>query len=501
MLKQELPMITEALKEQAERLEHNHKLYTIYEGELLPYVLQDLKKQLSDKSFEQAAHRVAPVNVLKRLIDKLSKLYVKPPVRTLQSGKKPAKKGDLELYSELCESLDLNTAMAQANEFFNLFKNSFIEPYLDRGTPRIRILPSDRFMVHSTDAVNPLRPTHYSKLMGTMSVQGEKRQLIHTFTDAEFLIHDEKGRVFQELMNANDNPEGINPYGRIPGVYLSRSRNDLIPKADSDTLTMTKLFPILFSDLNFAVMFQCFSIIYGKNITQEGLVMAPNAFWNIKTDAASDGDSEIGILKPDVDTDKVLGLIKTLLAIWLESKNIKPGSTGQLSGDSFASGVSKMIDEMDTSDDRQKQVPFFVSAERELADLIINHMQPVWMSDPAYSLERRSFTQGLKLSVQFAEQKAMVDQSKVIDDQIKLMDKKLQTRKRALKAINQDLSDEDIDALTAEIDAEEPSQTPADMQMLAQGQNPDMNQGQNQNPNQGQKPTQNQDAGAAPNEN
>ena len=110
-------------------LDHNSALFEIYEGNLLPYVLADLKAQLSQKSYDMVVHRVAPINILRRLIDKLSKIYSKPPVRNTEGGSDK----DTVLLGDYVEQLDANTVMSNANEFFNLFKTTALEPYLDRG--------------------------------------------------------------------------------------------------------------------------------------------------------------------------------------------------------------------------------------------------------------------------------------------------------------------------------------------------------------------------------
>lgn len=448
-LKDEVPDLLECIKNDIPTLSHNEVLFNIYEGDLLTYVLADLKCQFSEKTFDQVKHRVPPINVLKRLIDKLSKIYNRSPIREVVGGSEI----DAQNLSELIGLLKLDSGMSVSNEFFNLFKNTAVEPYLDNGVPKIRSIPSDRFYVHSNDPVSPTRPTHFVKFMGSFKVGGDLRKLYYGYTDTEFIIFDSHGEVRSELMLNLGNPEGVNIFGRIPFTYINRSLHNLIPKVDTDTLAMTKLIPVLLADCNFCSMFQSFSITYGIDVTDQNLTMSPNAFWSFVSDPNRETKPEIGVIKPDADTDKQLSLIKTELAMWMDSKNIKPGTIGTLNSDNAASGVAKMIDQADTSEDRQRQTMFFSQGEADLLDLIVNHMHPKWMDDPSYVFKKR-FTPNLTFSVRFQDQKPIVDQSVVIDDEIKKIDKRLTTRKAAIKAINPDMTDAQVMELIEQINAE-----------------------------------------------
>ena len=453
----DIPMLLELYKSHQERLGHNERLFNIYEGELLPYVLEDLKNQLSPQAYEQIKHRVPPINTLKRLVDKLSKIYAKSPVREVEP-KTDKEKKVLEFYTE---SYEINTNMSLANEFFNLFKYTLVEPYLDRGVPKLRTVPSDRFFVYSNDPVNPLRPTHLVKIMGTYkdNTTGKEHTVFYGYTDAEFYIFNDKEEVMTDQMfkiygTVDLKTFGKNPYGRIPAVYINRSKHCLIPKCDTDTLQMTKLLPILLSDINFALMYQAFSIIYGIDIDEQKMQMSPNAFWRFKSDATNpDAKPQVGVIKAEVDSDKALSAIKAQLQFWLESRNIKPGAMGTLTVDNAASGIAKALDEMDTSEDRQKQVPYFINAEKELWDLTINYLHPVWMKDPFFQY-RVALAKGMTVKTAFAEQRPMVDTSKVIDDQIKMIDKGMQSKAGGLKEIYPDMTEDQITERLQEADDE-----------------------------------------------
>ena len=450
-LREEIKPLLDYTLKHSDLLAHNKALFNIYEGDLLSYVLEDLKNQLSPKSFQQIKFRVSPINILKKMIDKLSKIYAIPPIRSFGDNE-----SDKELLSSYEKSMDINTLMGVSNEFFNLFKNTLIEPYLDQnGYPRLRAIPSDRFIVYSDNLIDPTHPTHVLKFMGKI----KDKKIFYVYTDSEFLIIDEFGNTQQEMMNEFNNPDGINIYGKIPCVYVNRSRNQLIPSIDSDTLIMTKLIPVLLSDLNYAVMYQSFSVIYGIDVNVENLTMAPNALWDIKSDSQSDKKPEIGTIKPTVDIDQVVKFIKDQIALWFTTRNLKPGAIGSLAPDQAASGISKMIDEADTSEDREKQTQYFKCAETDLWNLIKDHMHPIWMRDPSFKLSG-NFSQEAEFSIKFPPQKPIIDMSQTIDNMIKLKNAGAISLKYALKNIFSDLDDKDIEEIVKEAQIENTIEIP-----------------------------------------
>lgn len=441
-LKAMIPTLLEEWKQSAETIEHNETLFDIYEGDLLSYVVDDLRASLSEKSFHHIKDRIAPINVLKRLIDKSSKIYVRSPIREIDGGSE----SDQKVLDYYHTSMEINTQMALANEFFNLHKSCALEPFLDRGVPKLRILPAGRFIVYSADSVNPLRVTHFAKIMGKRQIGNVERMTFYGYSDDEFLAFDEEGELVEAIMSRPEVASlgGKNPVGRIPFVYINRSRHDLVPVIDTDTLAMTKLIPVLLADLNYAVKFQCFSIIYGINVSAEGLEMAPNAYWHLKSDPKTDKDPEVGVIKPQVDIEQVLGLIKSQLAFWMQTRGIRPGSIGDLSPENASSGISKMIDEMDTSEDRAKQVPYFINAEVELFELI-KALHEVWRVSPEFGMKGTSISPNTKAKITFADQRPIVDSTKVIDDQDRMIQMGIQSKAGALKDIYPDWTDKQVE--------------------------------------------------------
>lgn len=441
------------VQQYSDNIEHNAKLFQIYEGNLLDQILSDISQQFSQESYNVIKARVAPINVLKRIIDKLSTIYAKPIKRTIINGTKQ----DEELLDWYEENFEINHAMNIANELFNLHKNVVIEPYVDEGLPRLRSVPSDRSLMLSQDKIDPTRPTMWVKLMGKMMYKGSEKEILYIYTADEFIPVTLEGEEINYILLEEENPAGENPIGAIPSVYVNQSSHCIVPQIDTDMLRMTKIIPLLISDLNYSVMFQSFSILYGVNVDTSNLRMSPNAFWNFKSDPTSDQKPEIGVIKPTVDIQQVVSFIQAQLTFWLNSKNIRPGTIGGLAAENFASGISKAIDEMDTVEARQKQIPQFMKAEKNLWTLIMKRLHPYWMSQKMLDTNL-NFSPNAQIKIEFPEQLPMSDRESVlknIETELKL---KLTTREIAIKTLNPEMEDSEVEELLLKID-EESTQT------------------------------------------
>lgn len=374
-----IPDLVKLVRDKRSYLNLNHELFEIYQGCLLEYVEKELAAQLSPQSYAQAQFRIPPINVLRRIIDKLAKVYAVPPMRTTTGTDE-----EKELVAWYQDAFRINQRMATANAYFNLFKNCLIEPFVHRpdptlpGKPRLRIISSDKFVPISWDAQDPTVLTAVVIYQGKYRADGGKSRKYYMAADAQtFFYFDEDGKNITAQMAPADNPMGLNVYGRLPYVYVNRSLDAIMPVQDSDMRRMATLIPTLLADTNYASMFQAFSILYGIDVDDQGLKMAPNAFWAFKS-TKEDGKPQVGTLTPQMQVDGSLNLIASQLAFWLNSRGIRPGAIGEVNGTNFSSGIAKMIDEMDTAEDRKEQIPYFKDAEEELWDLVLHTMHPVW---------------------------------------------------------------------------------------------------------------------------
>lgn len=415
MLQDRIQEVLDYVNNNKDYLYHNKVLLDIHQGDLKPYVMADLRACLSEDYYKKIEKRIIVINILKRYIDKVSKVYALTPVRSAIGSASDQRL--LEFYED---AFEMNVSMNDADEYSNLFKGFFLDPYVKNNQPKLRVLPFDRFLMMSVSEDDPLAGDILIKIMGEKPVfvadarakggyRQEMREVYYLYSNEEFLAIDSRGEVYQPAMEEN---EGENIYGVIPGHYGMRSRIDILPKQDTDLLNITKIIPVLLSDLSGAVLFQCFSIMYGVDVNSENLIMSPNAFWSFKSDPQSDKTPSVGVVKPQADIEKVLNFIMEVFTFWLESKGIKVGSTGSADGNNAASGIAKIIDEMDTSELKKLSIKAFKKDEKAFwSKMKIIHN--TWV-DNGLIVNMPRFSENFEVEVEFDEPQPIVDREKYV---------------------------------------------------------------------------------------
>lgn len=437
--------VIKQIKSQAKLLQTHFQTLDILENNLEPYIMKSLKRILSDRVYQYAIERLVPINILPRYVDKLTNIYQTGVMREIVDGTPD----DQSLLGWYESKLNVNTMMHNANRLYNACKSALIHPYATEAGPALRIIPNDRFVVWSTDEINPTKPTGVALLAGK---DQNNREIFWVYTADEFLIIKSDETIDIQSMAEMGLEDGLNPFGVLPFIYINSSMLRLIPHPDTDTLKMTEYVPSALTDLNLASMFSAFSMTYIKDGNIENPTYAPNALWFLKADDP-EKEVQIGTIKPEVDYQEVLNLIQSEMSMWLGSKGIKAGSIGQLAPDRAASGIAKMIDEADTFDVRQSQTLVFGNAETELWNLILHKMHPIWVSQGLVE-NRQSFSPSASVKTRFSVVPVGTQRTQLISDQRDEVAAGFTTRKRAISMLNPQLTMDQVAELIDEIDAE-----------------------------------------------
>jgi hypothetical protein len=485
-LRELVPDLLQHVRRHKEYLEYNNRLMLVHEGQLRNEIEDSMRAELSPAAYAKAIKRVPSINLLVRIIDKLSRVYSEP---VLRSTDRPS---DMELLDYYVDEACINERMAAANRMLNLHKCVALEPYARNGKPHLRVIPAHQFLVFSDDPTDPLCPTVFIKIMakewknvpftdrdGRKTDRNETREvdIFYVYSDDEFLVLDSDGTVRDDKMSALGNGEGVNPLGTLPAVYVNRSDFRLLPVPDTDTLDNTVLVPKLLADLNYAVQFQSHSILIATDLEVPANVpMAPDTIWALSSNS-EDGSKQgrIDAVKPSVDIEKVLMLVQTTLAIWLESRNIKAGTFNQIQAANAASGIAKLIDEADATQDRKAQCGRFHDAEVELWALFVK-LHKYW-SETGEIDERKLFSEDCEVSIRFPDQKPIRSDKEVLEEIKLAMDAGIMTRRQALAIRYPYLTEKELDRWIEELDEERAAN--ADQQRLegADGQDPANGQG------------------------
>lgn len=444
MLKDKRKDLIKYIRDNANYLEHNSEVYDIYRGNLLPYVTKVLEATLSKNYFEKIKSRIIPINILERYIKKVACAYENPPKRIANSA--DAQKV-VDFY---VKEMNLNHKGQIADQYSHLFKGYSWEPYINEGEPHLRVLPFDRFLTYSENNVDPTEETIFIKIMGKRKVNRKDVMVYYAFSDLEFDAFTEDGETYMPAFEGND---GVNLYETIPFVYGKRAENELLPVQDTDILAMSKLISVLLSDISGAAMFQCFSIIYGIDLDMENAVMSPNALWSFKSDGTSEKNPSIGTIKPEADIDKIMGFIVSIFVMWLETKGVRVGSVGNVDAGNIASGISKIIDEMDVYKVVKESVQAFQHDEAEFWEKMVK-IHNEWLATGQVS-GLPKLSEDLEVQIIFPEPQPKRAKKDLIEEKKMEVDAGFKSKRRAIMELNPEMTELELEMELAEINGEE----------------------------------------------
>jgi len=212
-----------------------------------------------------------------------------------------------------------------------------------------------------------------------------------------------------------------------------------MPEQDVDTFNMVTLLPLLLTDGNFAIKFQCFSIIYTMNLDAKNMTLSPNAVWQLKSTGTETDKPELGVIKPSANIPDILEWIRAQFSLWLESKNIKLKSFGNSTASvENASGIAKAIDAADVSQDLTYQRVIFTRLEADV-----------------FRLMGLLLGKQITVATSFKMQNLVPETDKEKTEVIVLKKTNgLISSKQAIKEANRHMSQEEIQEMTKDIEGE-----------------------------------------------
>lgn len=450
--------VMEFIRSQQGYLENCEKLFDIYNRNLTPYLEERIDRDMqSVNSRMECKSRLAPINILPKIVNKLSSVYSINPDRDMTGM-------DKNLFDEMLKATNFDSDMRQANRYLNLFRIVAIEPVagidLD-GNPMLntvsmlRVYPAHKFLLMDDGTIDK-RVVCFIKIIGTackttLDERGlpVNRNVVvyEAYTRTQFIRFDSEG-IMQTTIQipqldgsiATDEVDDIrvNEFGEIPVVWMTRDVVTTMPPADYDTYSMVTLLPLLFSDMNYALKYKCFSVMYTIGLSAPKGAMAPNSILKFDKDSAVIGDNqgELNQISPTVAVSEMLEAIGAQYSMWLESRGIKMSSIGSGSTQtSNASGIAKAIDQGEVIEDVVYQ-----------RDLVMN------MEEKLFSLIGKFLGNNLRVITSFSETSLLPETNTEKDNRIiEKLKNKLISWSQAIKQTNPELTAVQLQEMIAEI--------------------------------------------------
>lgn len=435
------------------------KLFDIYNRNLTPYLEERIDADMqSPNSRSECKSRLAPINILPKIVNKLSGVYSINPDRNIAGMEAPA-------FTELLSRTNFDSDMRLANRFLNLFRLVAIEPVaaynaeLGRHIPNsismLRVYPAHKFLLMDDGTIDK-NVVAFIKIIGssqkiTADIYGKQSvrnvMVFEAYTKDAFIKFDTEG-ICEKQVTLEDGttkmvPDvSVNEFGEIPVVWFSRDIVTTMPSIDRDTYSMVTLLPLLFSDMNYALKYKCFSVMYTIGLSAPAGAMAPNSILKFDKDSAIIGDNqgELSQISPTVAVSEMLDAINAQYSMWLESRGIKMSSIGNGSTQSQnASGISKAIDQGEVTED--------VVYQRDIMMIAENHL---------FNLMGKFLGVNLRVNTTFSEVSLLPETNTEKDNRIiAKLQNKLISWEQAIKQTNPEMTAKDLEEMKLDIRMQE----------------------------------------------
>jgi hypothetical protein len=201
---------------------------------------------------------VANVNITKRIIDRISLVYMKPPKREHSNPN----------IVDYCNNKDLK--MQRAERMTNLLENILIKPTWRNGMLDYDIIMDFETMFED----DPLRPTAITYPLAIKSSVMDSTPELHVYWDAEnTFIFDNDGAIQEDP----ENPDHVNPYGILPFIECFKNGRPEYSYLDTrpamDIIATNMEVNVSETNSNANTMFQSFGYMYvnGSQIEKQSL--------------------------------------------------------------------------------------------------------------------------------------------------------------------------------------------------------------------------------------
>ena len=290
---------------------------------------------------------VANVNITKRIIDRISLVYMKPPKREYSN----------ENFPLLLNQKDFK--MQRAERMTNLLEHILIKPTWRNGALDYDIIMD--FEAQFED--DPLRPTSITyPLSMKASVLDETPELC-VYWDAEnTFIYDNNGKIQDDP----DNPDHINPYGVLPFIECFKNGRPEYSYIDTcpamDCIATNLEVNVSETNSNANTMFQSFGYMYvnGSQVEKDTLEVGQDkiSFLGI--------DGTMNIVSPPNTVEALASSIEHSYKLLAQNYHL---NISFVEGSTTSSGIAIKLRNQELTDSRISDVIRWKGVEQKLFEL------------------------------------------------------------------------------------------------------------------------------------
>ena len=317
-----------------------------YKGDTTEYTSEYFSQSTLDKVV------TGNINITKRIIDRISLVYMTPPIRTYSR----------EDITDYFVHKDLK--LQRLERMTNLLDAVLLKPcwrIKEDGTGCIEYdIITDYEPIFEDD---PLKPSAivYPITMKATVLDATPEQFVYWDNEHTF-VFDKNGKIYTE----DDNPDMINPYGKLPFVECFKEGKPefsyLDTNASNDLISTNLAINVAETNKNANVMFQSFGYLFvnGSGIDPDEMVVGQDKINFLGVDGS------ISIVSPPNAIPALDESIQSSYKMLSQNYHLP---ISFVEGTTAASGVALKMRNIELTDDRKSDVTRWRNTEMELFDL------------------------------------------------------------------------------------------------------------------------------------
>ena len=317
-----------------------------YKGRSLPYTMNYFDDTLFDKVPS------ANVNVTKRIIDRVSLVYMKPPKRIYSKEDTPF----------LFHHKDFK--LQRAEKMCNLLDAILIKPCMRYNNKNEQHIEYDiLFDYEPIFGDDPLKPEAIVYPIATKDTVLDDTPELYVYWDKDnTYTFDNNGKIYTDELN----PDMINPYGVLPFIECWRDGKPessyLDTDASSDLIQTNTLINVAETNKNANIMFQSFGYIYvnGSMIEKDDLDVGPDKI------SFLGADGTMNLVSPPNTVESITSAVTTAYKMLAQNYHI---DISFVEGTTAQSGVAIKLRNQELTDERISDVIKWREVEKQLFEL------------------------------------------------------------------------------------------------------------------------------------
>ena len=317
-----------------------------YKGRSIPYTSSFFDSSLFKKV------PVANINVTKRIIDRISLVYMKPPKRVYTKEETPL----------LFHHKDFK--LQRAERFTNLLDAVLIKPcvrYNEKNEPQIEYdIIWDYEPIFEDD---PLKPSAFMYPISKKDSIIDDTPDLYVYWDKDnTFTFDQNGKIYGDEYN----PDNINPYGVLPFVECFRDGKPessyLDTDASTDLIQTNTLINVAETNKAANIMFQSFGYIYvnGSQLEKDTLEVGPDKISFLGVDGT------MNLVSPPDTVDTITAAVTTSYKMLAQNYHIDISFVEETTAQS---GVAIKLRNSELTDSRVSDVIRWQEVEKHLFEL------------------------------------------------------------------------------------------------------------------------------------